>query len=369
MSIGKIVGVVVFAGATAAIWLWPKAEAPVAPDESVRPVRSFVVKAGTSLSEMRFAGKVKADESRTLRFKQSGRLERIPVAKGQRVKKGDKLAWLFAQDFESRLQESTAAAERDRLSFKRISDAAKKNAVSKEDVSKAEAQLKQSEARLALDKRALEETVLLAPFDGTIADVPATELDMVSPADPIVVLQDMSRIKIDAAVPETITILQRKLKWTGPTSEDACLVSVVFDSWPEKTYPARFLEFTSAANDGNQTYTATYVMDPIGDLLLLPGMSATVIVPAGSYSFSAEDESASIDIPESAVGVDGQGGYFAWKLVPEEDVFVARKVALGNCLIKGGMVTVETGVKPGDRLATAGIAILTEGRKVTLLND
>ena len=368
MSIGKIVGVVMFAGATAAIWLWPKAEAPEAPDETVRPVRSFVVKSGTSLPEMRFAGKVKADESRTLRFKQSGRLERIPVAKGQRVKKGEKLAWLFSEDFENRLQESTAAAERDRLSFQRLSDAAKKNAVSKEEVSKAEAQLKQSEARLTLDKRALDETVLLAPFDGTIADVPATELDMVSAADPIVVLQDMSRIKIDAAVPETVAILQRKLKPVDP-KEEGCSVSVVFDSWPAKSYRARFLEYTAAANEGTQTYTATYVMDPIADLLLLPGMSATIVVPAGSYSFGAEDESSSIDIPESAVGVDGQGGYFAWKLVPEGDVFVARKVSLGNCHLKGDKMTVMSGVKPGDRLATAGIAILTEGRKVTLLND
>lgn len=368
MSIGKIVGIVMFAGATAAIWFWPKAEAPEAPDETVRPVRSCVVQAGTSLPELRFAGKVKADESRTLRFKQSGRLERIPVSKGQRVKKGEKLAWLFAEDFENRLQESTAAAERDRLSFKRLSDAAKKNAVSKEEVSKAEAQLKQSEARLTLDKRALEETVLLAPFDGTIADVPATELDMVSAAAPIVVLQDMSRIKIDAAVPETITILQRRLKRTV-SEEDDCRVSVVFDSCPGKSYPARFLEFTAAANDGNQTYTATYVMNPIPDLLLLPGMSATIVIPAGSYSFGGDEGSESVDIPESAVGVDGQGGYFAWKLVQEGEVYVAHKVSLGDCHLKGGRMTVSSGVKPGDRLATAGVAILTEGRKVTLLKD
>ena len=369
MSTGKVIGLVMFAGATAAIWLWPQAEAPDAPDVSVRPVRSCVVKSGAALPEMRFAGKVKADESRTLRFKQSGRLERIPVAKAQFVKKGDKLAWLFAEDFESRLQESTAAAERDRLSFQRLSNAAKKNAVSKEEVSKAEAQLKQSEARLALDKRALEETVLLAPFNGTIADVPATELDMVSPADPIVVLQDMSRIKIDAAVPETIAILQRKLKRTDMTSEE-CPAFVIFDSWPEKSYPVRFLEYTAAANEGTQTYTATYVLDPIADLLLLPGMSATVVVPAGSYSFGADEEFATaIDIPESAVGVDGQGGYFAWKLVQEGDVYVAHKTVLEGCFLKGDRMTVTSGVKSGDRLATAGIAVLTEGRKVTLLKD
>lgn len=366
MSIGKIIGVGLFAAATAAIWLWPEAKAPEVPDTVVRPVRSCVVSGDSLLPELRFSGKIRAGESRTLCFKQTGRIERIPVVKGQRVKKGEKLAWLFSDDYKNRLEEATASAERDRLSFKRISDAAKKNAVSQEEVSRAEAQLRQSEANLSLAKRALEDTVIIAPFDGTVADVPATELDMVSTLDSIVVLQDMSKIKVDVAVPETIVILQRRMKYKGGESD--CKVDVIFDSLPDRRFPVKFVEYTAAADEKSQTYTATYIMDPVRDLLLLPGMSATISVPAGSYYFEKkENDSGRLDIPESAVGVDGAGGYYAWRLDPEGDVFVAHKVVLKDCFMKGETMSVGSGIKPGDRLATAGITVLTEGRKVTLL--
>lgn len=371
MNIGKIIGVIVFVAATTAVFLWPHAAAPDAPEEILRPVRSFVVQRGDFMPELRFAGTVKAESSRTLCFKQTGRIESIPLNKGQFVKKGEKLAWLYSEDFKNRLEESTAAVERDRLSYKRIADAAKKNAVSQEEVSKAQAQLRQSEARYEMDRRALEETVLVAPFDGTVADVPASELDMVSASSPIVVLQDMSRIRIEAAVPETIAILQRRMQRCGSGATNGCNVSVVFDSCADRTYAARFFEYTAAADAHTQTYAATYVMDPVDDLFLLPGMSATVIVPAGSYRLKDADATAAetVDIPESAVGVDDAGRYFAWRLDRDGEVFVAHKVLLAKCLLKGETMRVGDGVKPGDRLATAGIAVLTEGRKVTLLKE
>ena len=371
MSIGKIAGMVMFAGATAAIWMWPGVKPPAAPAEVVRPVRSCVVKGDSVMPELRFAGQVKATESRTLRFKQAGRIERIPVSKGQNVKRGDRLAWLFSDDFRNRVEETTAAAERDRLSYRRISDAAKKNAVSKEELSRAEAQLRQSDANLELAKRAYDETALIAPFDGVIADIPATELDMVSSADPVVVLQDLSKIKIDAVIPETIAILQRKIRHADASGTDRCDTTVTFDSFPGRVFDATFVECTVVADKATQTFTATYVMDPVDDLLLLPGMSATVVIPAGTYRFETESGSVSVDIPESAVGVDGKGGYFAWRLDPdgEAGVYVAHRVGLEGCLLKGSRMSVGSGIREGDRIATAGVAVLTEGRRVTLLNE
>ena len=91
ISIGKIIGAALFAGAVAAIESWPEAKVEAKPDDSVRPVRSVVAEKGTRLPDLYFTGKVKADSDRTLCFKQSGRIQRIPVAAGQEIKKGDKL--------------------------------------------------------------------------------------------------------------------------------------------------------------------------------------------------------------------------------------------------------------------------------------
>ena len=367
MSIGKIIGAAVFAGATAAIWLWPEAKAPEPPAESVRPIRSYVVGEKSIMPELRFVGRIKAGASRTLAFKQAGRVQRIPVASGQTVKKGEKLAWLFADDFKNRLEEATAAAERDRLSFKRISEAAAKNAVSKEELSRAEAELRKSEANLELARRALAETEIIAPFDGMIASVPGTELNMVGSNDKIVVLQDISKIKIDVAVPETIVILQPHMSYVGG---DDCILDVEFDSLPGRKFHARFLEYVAAADAESQTYTATYQMEPVEDLLLLPGMSASVIVPAGHYSLDGGAVGLTgVDIPEAAVGVDGQGGYFVWKLERDGETFLAHKTPISDCFAKGERMSVGSGLKPGDRIATAGVSVLTENRRVRLMED
>ena len=369
MDIGKIIGGTLLVGATAAIWLWPEAKIEAPKDDSIRPVRSVVVKSGTRMPDLYLTGKIKADSDRTLAFKQSGRIQRIPVVAGQRIKKGDKLAWLDPLDFEKDLAKAEAAATRDRQTCERKRAAAKKNAISKEELSQAEAQLQLSEAQLALAKRALEDTVLLAPFDGTVAEVPATELDMVSPANRIVLVHDLSKIKIDVVFPETLAIAAKKIKPVGGTDCVCNVATVMFDAVPDRKFPVRFVEYVSNADTKTQTYLATYVMDAPEDLMLLPGMSATLFVSGENYQLDSKSISDAVQLPESAAAVAPDGTHFVWTLAPtsDKDVFVAKRRTIEIAGRNNGSVTVLKGVEPGERMATAGVSQLTEDRKVRLL--
>jgi len=365
-SLGKIVGGVLLLGGTAAVWFWPDAGSPEVSPEPLRPVRSIVIGDSKALPDFSFSGLVKAGDDRKLVFKQAGRIQRIVVKKAQHVKKGEKIAWLIPDDFQNRLADAEAAAKRDRLTFERVKVAAEKNAVSQEELSKAEANLKRSEAQYQLAKTAMDETVLTAPFDSVIADVPPSELDMVGPGDVIAYVLDLSRIKVDVSVPETFVIMQRQFEW----KEDAKLY-VTFDSAGDRKFAAEFVEWKSMAEKNNQTFTATYVLSAPEDLLLLPGMSATVIIPGSAYSLKGVSDR-SVAVPESAVGVDADGTYYAWKLLPVEGrdgVFSATKCRLAdpNRVKDVGALWVEGDIRPGDRIATAGVSVLTEGRLVTLL--
>lgn len=365
MNCGRIVGGVLFVGAVAAVCFWPEGtdEKPI--EEPVRPIRSLVVTSGMEMPDLTFAGEVKANETRRLAFKQSGRILRIPVIKGQNVKAGEKLAWLDPKDFEDRLSQAEAAVRRDRLSFTRISEAAKKNAVSREELSKTEAQLNQSEAEYALAQRALEETVLRAPFDCTVANVPGTELEMVSAGSPVVTVQDMSKVKIDVQMAEKYVIRYRQLKAAASGIE----YIVSFDSAPGKSYPVKFIEFQAEANEHSQTYAATFTMPQPEDLLLLPGMSATVTLLGRSYRALNDLGADVVTVPENAVGVADDGTKFVWVLSADSNnpaVYVAakRKVEL-KLRTDAGLVV--TGVRPGERIAAAGVSVLSEGRSVMLL--
>lgn len=371
ISTGKIVGAVLFAGAVAAIMFWPEARVGATADDSVRPVRSVVIEKGVKFPDLYLTGKVKAVSDRTLCFKQSGRIKRIAVTAGQRIKKGDKLAWLDPLDFENVLADAEAAASRDRLTCRRKQEAAKKNAISQEEVSQAEAQLKQSEAKLALAQRALEDTVLYAPFDGTVAEVPATELDMVTTASKIVLVHDLSKIKIDVTVPEALVIVSQKIRPTIGTNEACMVANAYFDSVPGRLFPVEFVEYVANADAKTQTYIATYVMDAPEDLKILPGMSATLLVRGGDYRFDSKEMSDAISLPESAVAAAPDGSFEVWVLEAsvEKGVFVARRRTVEIACRNRGAVTVLKGVVPGERIATAGVSQLTEGRKVRLLAE
>ena len=371
ISKGKVIGAVMFAGAVAAIKFWPQANPEAKPDDSVRPVRSVIAEKGTRLPDLYFTGKVKADADRTLAFKQSGRIQGLPIVAGQQIKKGDKLAWLDPLDFEKDLAKAEAAATRDRQTCERKREAAKKNAISKEELSQAEAQLQLSEAQLALAKRALEDTVLLAPFDGTVAEVPATELDMVTPATKIVLVHDLSRLKIDVVFPETMAIAAKKIKAADDKRGICATAHVYFDSVPGRLFPVQFVEYVSNADSKTQTYIATYVMDAPKDLMVMPGMSATLFVKGADYRFDSEGLDDAIALPESAVAAAPDGTHEVWVLEPaaEKDVFVAHRRTVGPVSRNNGSVTILKGVAPGERIATAGVSQLTEGRKVRLLAE
>ena len=366
MKIDKLVGVVLFAAATAAIWLWPAAKPPAPLPEAVRPVRSVVVDDDKTLPDLKFAGTVKAKDSRTLAFKRSGRIERIPVKKSQRVKSGETLAWLFRDDFENDLAAAEAAAERARLTFRRTSDAAKKNAVSKEELSRAEADKRQAEAALELAKRALAEATLVAPFDGEIADVIATELDMVGPSDDILVLQDRRVVHVEVAMPENLVILSGQIECN---CEGA--ISVTFDSYPGEAFPAKFVEFATTADSKTQTFLATYEIAAPTNLTVLPGMSATLNIAGRGYRFASTAANDYVLAPAAAVGVGPADGHFVWTLVETDKagVYVARRRAVRIAGRVNDLVEIEEGLKAGERVATAGVAVLTEGREVSLLAD
>lgn len=368
VDIGKTVGGVLIVAATVAVWCWPKDGGETDAVVAVRPVKSVVVAASGRMPDLEFSGTVKANESRTLMFKQSGRIARIPVSKGQDMAVGEPLAWLDPVDFSNRLAQAEAAVVRDRLTFARREDAAKKNAISQEELSQAEAQLRQSEAAYELAKRALAETVLVAPFACTVADIPASELDMVGTATPVVKIQDLSKVKIDVVYPEAAVIAAKKLRHVGAPGGAGC-VEISFDSMPAKRYPARFVEYVGAADEKTQTYRATYEMTPPEDLNLLPGMSATLHVSGDSYTYDAGDGTAgAIVVPESSLAVDSSGGFYVWRLEPSDGgTFLARRAAveLGH-EVEGGRL-VKTGLAAGDRIATAGVTVLAEGRRVSLL--
>jgi multidrug efflux pump subunit AcrA (membrane-fusion protein) len=117
-----------------------------------------------------------------------------------------------------------------------------------------------------------------------------------------------------------------------------------------------------------QTYEVVLTLKsrPPG-LTLLPGMSVTVLPFSSTAPTAAKSPpaDAALSIPLTAVVSDATGGTFVW-VVGAGGQVTRSNVALGA--IRGGDVTVASGLNAGERIVTAGVSALREGMKVRPLD-
>ncbi len=111
------------------------------------------------------AGTVEACRRAKLAPQMSGQIERLPVAEGDRVRKGEVLRELWNDDLRSQL--ALAESERARASCEA-----------------ARAMAEESGSRVAVARAALDKTILVAPFDGVVSELNGELGEMVTPSPP-----------------------------------------------------------------------------------------------------------------------------------------------------------------------------------------
>ena len=108
--------------------------------------------------------------------------------------------------------------------------------------------------------------------------------------------------------------------------------------------------------------------------IILPGMSVTLVIEGGDKKLEnkgEKDEEMPLTVPTVAVGADEAGAHFVWKLEKTEKEgeykTVRQRVETGRLF--GTNLAITSGLANGDRIAVAGVSILTEGRIVTLWKE
>ncbi len=388
--------------------------------EVARPVKTRLVGERDMFLTHRFPGKVKAAAEVDLSFRVAGTLVEIPVKEGQEVAKGALLARLDPRDFEteienvrSQLQQSEAklkamlAGERDedirsleakvasararfneaKLNFERyeklhegkvVSRQEYDNALATRDVAQAaldsalqelekgrkgaraedlEAQrslIRSLEARLQQARHAMADTGLLAPFAGRVSRVHVENHQDITAKSPVVKLHDLSNaVQVVVAVPEGLVMQHRQ--------EDASL-EVSFEFLPGRAFPAEVLEVTAEADSRTRTFDVTLTMPPVGDVNILPGMTAVVTAKVKEPNRAL----GVVEVPQEAVFADGGDASHVWVVDAATSTVSSRTVRMGR--LRGDRVEVLEGLTPGERIVVAGVHHLREGQEVRLMH-
>ncbi|MEA1947411.1 MAG: efflux RND transporter periplasmic adaptor subunit [Thermodesulfobacteriota bacterium] len=320
--------------------------------EVIRPVKIMTIRDTSALLSYGFPGTVRAARRAVKSFKVSGPLVALPVEEGQQVKKGDLIAQIQKRDFQNAVNEALARYREAEQQFRRYKELYAKKQVSKADFDRYRAARDVAKAQLEDAKNALRDASLRASFDGVISKRYVENFQKVMAKDPIVNLQDISRVEVLVDVPELIIAEIREESGTKK-------IMARFESIPGKEFPLEIKEYSTEADPATQTYQVVLIMDQPREANILPGMTATVTATSRRAEGKGRTD---IFVPAIAVLV-ASGNPYVWGLDPKAGVVHRKEVKIGS-LEGSGSIRILDGINPGDTIVVAGVAELEEGMKV-----
>ncbi|RLJ17555.1 efflux RND transporter periplasmic adaptor subunit [bacterium endosymbiont of Escarpia laminata] len=309
-----------------------------------------------------FPGRIDAAHKAELSFRVPGKVIKLEVAEGERVKKGQLLAKLDATDYQVVVKDRQATYENSKKDFNRAKELVDKGHISRRDYDKLEASFKSASATLEKARLDLRYTQLKAPFDGSVARRYIQQFEEVQAKQTVFSLMDNSLLEVKFDVPENL-ILRLSPAKTDEDRGGGVSVWAAFDTVPDKRFDLVFKEIATKADAKTQTFQVTYTMPAPTGLVVLPGMTASVTADLTK----ALEERVVHFVPVNAVSANGNLDSRVWVVDEASMTVTARRVSLGR--MRGAEIEVTDGIEPGLRIVTAGSAYLAENMKVTLMKQ
>ena len=335
---------------------------PAVTEEPVRAVKVITVGTQAMQSGSEYAGEVRARVESRLGFRVGGKIVRRQAELGQRVKVGDVLAQLDAQDLKlaseaARAQLNAASTNRDLAAadFKRFKDLRDQNFISAAELERREASLKaaqaqvdQAQAQFSGQGNQAAYAALVADTAGVVTAVEAEVGQVVGAGTPVVrIAQDGPR-DVVFSVPED-KILKIKIG-----SE------VSIRTWANPTvFKGSVREVAASADPVTRTFSVKVTMQAKEALPL----GVTVSVTPQSLDRSGP---VVIKLPTSAFHHDGKNAA-VWVLDPAQMTVKLQPVVIATA--DGNDVVVSQGLQPGMKVVAAGVHVLSPGQKVTVYQE
>lgn len=290
-------------------------------------------------------GTLAADESVILRPELAARIEAIRFTEGARVRSGDVLFVLNADEIRATLAQTEAQQVLDRQNFERVKEMRRKNLTSVQQYDEVLARLKVSDAAVERERVRLAKMVIRAPFDGIVGLRAVSIGDYVSVGQDLANLEAVDTIKLDFKIPE---------KFAGAVAVGLA-VTVSVEAYPGRTFAGKLYAIDPRLDEATRTLRLRARL-PNERLLLRPGMFARI-----RLGLTGTREA--LFVPEQAI-VQKSSSAYVFRVVGDQASLV--RVTTGRH--HPGRVEIASGLAAGDRVVTDGQTKLRDGAAVTLLD-
>jgi RND family efflux transporter MFP subunit len=334
-------------------------------------------------------GYVVARTKASVSAKTAGRLAYLGVSEGSYVRRGNVIARLDNADMQAAVSQAQAnvastdasvieaAAERDQLAREatRLRDIRATNAtlISQQDLESAASRAAQATARfnaaaarkrsaeagLQLAQASNENTIIRAPFTGTVLRKDAEVGEVVAPSvgggltrGAVVTMADLTTLEVEVDVNEA---------YIGRIASGRP-ARITLDAYPDTTFRGVVRQVVPTADRQRATVQVKVSIDD-HDPRILPEMGAKVdfLEPTPKTTGSAAPVRTTIRLPAAAVKSEGSTSV-VW--IVRDGRLTKRVVTTGP--VSGGFLEVRAGLNGGEQLLVGGVDSPTEGMKVKI---
>jgi RND family efflux transporter MFP subunit len=343
----------------------------VTPSQKVRTATVQMITGSTAAAELVATGYVVAQIKAAVASKATGRLRVLNVEEGDSVRAGDILAKLENDDIRAEVDLAAANLNRARadsvateLNYNRherlhntghSTDEVFEAATALYVRAVAEVQAMRAIVRAA--EVAMENTIIRAPFDGTVLTKHADVGEMVAPfasassaKGAVVTMADMTSLEVETDVSESNI---QKVIIGGPCE-------IVLDAYPSQVYSGYVKKIVPTADRARATVLTKIAFDNI-DEKVLPEMSARVNFLREVVQ--TEESEPVIGVPNAALtSRDDQRVVFVvvGEIIHQTPVTTGRKL--------GDVTEVISGLKVGDEVILSPAGGLESGDKIEITN-
>ena len=287
-----------------------------------------------------------------LSFRVSGPIDRLDVYAGNYYRRGDIIAEIDPRDYRIRRERAEAVYRQAKAEYERISALYQKNNLSASTYEKARAEYTSAKTAFDTAVNELEDTRLIAPFNGYVGEVYVEKFQEVKASQPVLTFIDIGQLKIEAYVTQDIAYRVQ------PRQN----VQLTLDVQPNMKLKAQIAEVSKGTTQNNLSYLVTALL-PNKEARLLAGMSGKGRFEETFPELSDSTATQLVCIPQTALCNRPTVGSYVWAIHPESGIVSQRKVTVSS-LLPHGNAGITAGLQPGEIVATSSLRFLSDGMKV-----
>lgn len=305
-------------------------------------VKASAVQSARFVERIEAVGTALANEQVTLSAPVTERIVRLNFDDGQFITKGQVVAILATATENAQLAEAGARAQEAHQQLDRLNQLQARGFATKSSVDAQQALASQANAQAGEARASIADRVIRAPFSGWVSLRNISAGAVVTAGTEIAQVSDISKIKLDFAVPETL------LAQIAPGQ----VIDAHAAAWPDQPFHGVIATIDPVLNSQTRAVTVRAILANT-DRRLKPGMLLTVTIEAQARTSPA--------VPEIAVVGEGDNSF-----VFVVDKGAVKRIPVRTGIHQDGMVEILSGIALGQTVVTEGVVKINDGSKVRL---